>query len=135
MGVKDGIKDAWDDVLSPLFDEFASDVLIEMLDKDATVVDDLYDEAVETKRYLPSLVIKGRVKIEKDRLVLPGGEFKDIDGKATFKSEDLKANGIQMDFGTRIGFKGRSYSVVHIEEASSLGDEFLLTKVFLESAS
>lgn len=133
MGVRDGIKDAWDDVLSPLFDEFASDVSIEALDKDTTVVDDLYDEAVDTKRYLPPLVIKGRVKIEKDRLVLPGGEFKDIDGRATFKTEDLKENGIEMDFGARIGFKGKNYSVVHIEETSSLGDEFLLTRVFLEA--
>jgi hypothetical protein len=134
MGVKDGIKDAWDDVLSPLFDEFASDVSIEVLDKDTTVTDDLYDEPVETKRYFPPVVIKGRVKIEKDRLVLPGGEFKDIDGKATFKTEDLRAAGINLDFGTRIGFRGRSYKVVHIEETSSLGDEFLLTRVFLEGA-
>ena len=134
MGVKDGIKDAWDDVLLPLFDEFATDVSIEALDKDTTVVDDLYDEAIETKKYLPAVVIKGRVKIKKDRLVLPGGEFKDVDGKATFKTEDLKANGIEMDFGTRIGFKGKGYSVVHIEETSSLGDEFLLTKVYLEAA-
>jgi len=134
MGIRDGIKDAWDDVLSPLFDEFASDVSIEVLDRNTTVKDDLYDEAVEAKRYLPPVVIKGRVKIAKERLVLPGGEFKDIDGKATFKTEDLDANGIQMDFTTRIGFKGRSYSVVHIEETSGVGDEFLLTKVFLGAA-
>ena len=134
MGVKDGIKDAWDDVLSPLFDEFASDVSIEALDKDTTVTDDLYDEAVETKRYLPPVTLKARVRIEKDRLVLPGGELRDVDGKATFKTGDLKTNGIEMDFGTRIGFKGRSYKVVHIEETSSLGDEFLLTRVFLEGA-
>lgn len=134
MGVRDGIKDAWDDVLSPLFDEFASDVSIEVLDKDTTVVDDLYDEAVETKRYLPPVAMKARVKIEKDRLVLPGGELKDIDGKATFKTEDLKAAGINLDFGTRVNFKGKGYTVVHIEETSSLGDEFLLTRVFLEGA-
>ena len=134
MGIRDGIKDAWDDVLSPLFDEFASDVSIEVLDRNTTVKDDLYDEAVETKRYLPPVVIKGRVKIAKERLVLPGGEFKDIDGKATFKTEDLKANRIQMDFTTRIDFKGKSYSVVHIEETSGVGDEFLLTKVFLGAA-
>ena len=134
MGIRDGIKDAWDDVLSPLFDEFASDVWVEVLDRDTTVKDDLYDEAVEAKRYLPPIVVNGRVKIAKERLVLPGGEFKDIDGKATFKTEDLKANGIQMDFTTRITFKGKSYSVVHIEETSGVGDEFLLTRVFLGAA-
>lgn len=135
MGIRDGIKDAWDDVLSPLFDEFASDVSIDVLDKDSTVKDDLYDEAAETKRYLSPVAVKGRVKIAKERLVLPGGEMKDIEGKATFKTEDLKANGIEMDFGTRIGFKGKSYGVVHIEETSGVGDEFLLTRVFLGAAS
>jgi hypothetical protein len=135
MGIRDGIKDAWDDVLSPLFDEFASDVSIEVLNKDTTVKDDLYDEAAEAKRYLPPLVVKGRVKIAKERLVLPGGELKDIEGKAMFKTEDLKANGIDVDFSTRITFKGKSYSVVHIEETSGVGDEYLLMKVFLGAAS
>ena len=134
MGIRDGIKDAWEDVLSPLFDEFAADVLIEVLDKDTTVKDDLYNEPVEGKMYLPAIDIKARVKIVKERLVLPGGEFKDIDGKATFKTEDLKANGIQMGFTTRITFKGKSYSVFHIEETSGVGDEFLLTRVFLGAA-
>lgn len=134
MGIRDGIRHAWDDVLSPLFDEFATEVSVETLDKDTTATDELYDEAVETKEYLPPVALKARIKIAKERLVLPGGEFKDIDGKATFKTGDLKANGIQVDFGTRIGFKGKGYKVVHIEETSSVGDEFLLTKVFLEGA-
>jgi hypothetical protein len=134
MGIRDGIRHAWDDVLSPLFDEFATEVSVEVLDKETTVADALYDEAVETKKYLPPVALKARIKIAKERLVLPGGELKDIDGKATFKTGDLKAAGVNLDFGTRIGFKGKSYKVVHIEETSSVGDEFLLTKVFLEVA-
>jgi hypothetical protein len=132
MGIKDGIKDAWDDVLSPLFDEFASDVSIEVLDRNTTVKDDLYDEAVEAKRYLPPVVVKGRVKIAKERLVLPGGGVIDTDGRATFKTEDLRANGIKLDFSTRVNFKGSAYSIAHIKETSSIGDEFLLTMVFLK---
>ena len=132
MGIRDGIKDAWEDVLSPLFDEFASDVSIEMLDKDTTVKDDLYDEPVEGKRYLPAIALKARVKIEKERFVLPGGEVIDTDGRATFKTEDLRANGIRLDFSTRVNFKGSVYSIAHIKETSSIGDEFLLTMVFLK---
>lgn len=134
MGIKDEVKDAWSGVLSPLFDEFAADVSIEMLDKDETVTDDLYDEPVSTKNYKPPVIIKGRAKIEKDRLVLPSGEFKDIDGRITFKTEDLQAKGVQLDFGTRINFKERNYIVIHIEETSEIGEEFLLTKVFLQGA-
>jgi len=132
MGIKDEVMDAWSDVLSPLFDEFAADVSVEMLDESSTVTDDLYDEPVQTKNYKPPVTIKGRVKIEKDRLVLPSGESKDIDGRITFKTEDLRANGIQLDFGTRINFKGKNYIVIHIEETSEVGDEFLLTRVFLQ---
>ena len=44
MGIKDEVKDAWDGVLSPLFDEFAAEVSVEILDTEATVVDDLYEE-------------------------------------------------------------------------------------------
>ncbi len=134
MGIKDEIMDAWSDVLSPLFAEFAADVEIEMLDESGTITDELYDEPVQTKNYKPPVTIKGRVKIEKDRLVLPSGESKDIDGRITFRTEELKANGVQLDFGTRISFKGKSYIVIHIEEASEVGEEFLLTRVFLQGA-
>ena len=134
MGIKDEVMDTWSDVLSPLFAEFAADVSVEMLDERGTVTDDLYDEPIQTKNYKPPVVIKGRVKIEKDRLVLPSGESKDIDGRITFRTEELKANGIQLDFGARISFKGKNYIVIHIEETSEVGAEFLLTRVFLQGA-
>lgn len=134
MGLRDEVKTAWDDVMSPLFDEFAADVAIEVLDTENTVRDDLYDESVQTKKYKDPVIIKGRAKIGKDRLVLSSGESKDIDGRITFKTEDLKVNGIQMDFGTRINFKDKNYIVIHIEERSGIGEEFLLTRVFLQGA-
>jgi len=134
MGLKDEVKTAWDDVMSPLFDEFAADVSIETLDTENTIKDDLYDEVVQTKKYKEPLIIKGRAKIEKDRLVLSSGESKDIDGRITFKTEDLKANNIQMDFGTKINFQGKNYVVVHIEERSGIGEEFLLTRIYLQGA-
>jgi len=124
--------DAWDNTLSPLFDEFAADVSVEVLDKDATVTDDLYDEETDEKVYKEPVVLKGRAKIGKDRLVLPGGESMDIDGRVTFKTEDLLAGGIDMDFGIRITFKGIPYIVIHFQETSEVGEDFLLTRVFLQ---
>lgn len=131
MGIRDEVMDAWDNTLSPLFDEFAAEVSVEVLDKDATVTDDLYDEETDGKVYKEPVVIKGRVKIGKDRLVLPGGESVDIDGRVTFKTEDLDAGAVDMDFGVRITFKGIPYIVIHIQETSEVGEEFLLTRVFL----
>lgn len=132
MGIKDEVRDAWDGVLSPLFDEFAAEVIVEVLDSENTVVDELYGEEEEEKVYMEPVTIKARVKIEKDRVVLPGGETKDIDGRVTFKTEDLQAKGVKLDFGTVVRFRDEKYTVIHIQESSELGEDFLLTRVFLE---
>ncbi|MDI6792592.1 MAG: pectinesterase family protein [bacterium] len=97
------------------------------------VKEGIYDESVETQ-YQPPVTIKGRAKIEKDRLVLPGGESLDVDGRVTFRTEELRAKGVQLDFGARIGVDGGSYLVIRIERTSEVGDEFLLTRVFLQKA-
>ena len=131
MGIKDEVRDAWDGVLSPLFDEFAAEVSVEVLDTEATAVDDLYDEEEEEKIYKDPVTLTARIKIEKDRVVLPGGETVDIDGRAVFKTEDIEEKEIELDFGTLIGFKGGKYTVIHIGESSQVGDEHLLTRVVL----
>ena len=86
----------------------------------------------EEKVYREPVTLKARVKIEKDRVVLPGGETKDVDGKVTFKTEDLIAQNVELDFGTLIRFKEQKYVVIHIQESSEVGEEFLLTRVFLK---
>ena len=135
MGIKDEVRDAWDGVLSPLFDEFAAEVTVEVLDAENTVVDELYGEEEEEKVYRDPIPLKARVKIEKDRVVLPGGETKDIDGRATFKTEDLNAQAVELDFGTVFRFKGEKYTVIHIQESSGVGEDFLLTRVLLKEES
>jgi len=134
MDIKDELMDVWDDVLSPLFDELSADVSIELLDKSATATDDLYDEASDGKVYKPPVTIKGRVKIEKERLTLPGGGELDVDGRMTFKTKDLKENAPELDFSTRISFNGATYSVAHIEKSSQVAGDFLLTRIFIKEA-
>ena len=133
-GIKEGVLDAWDNVLSPLFSEFATDITIEEVDKLGTAKDDLYDEPETTKGYKLPVTVKGRAKIERARVVLPEGETKDIDGRVVFKTEDLEAAGIELDFGTRIGLQEKKYIVIHVETSSEVGDKFLLTKALLEKA-
>lgn len=134
MGIKGEVMDAWTNTLSPLFTELSADVQVETLDEGQTVVDDLYDEPVETKSFKDPVTVKARVKIEKDRLVLPGGESKDVDGRMTFKTEELEEKGIDLDFGTRVTFADRKYVVIHIERTSQVEEEFLLTRVYLEES-
>lgn len=42
MGLKNEIGRAWDEVLSPLFEEFSVDVAVELLDVGATALDPVY---------------------------------------------------------------------------------------------
>lgn len=130
--LRDEIMDAWDDVLSPLFDELSTDVSVELFDKGVTTTDDLYDEAADEKVYMSPVTINGRVKIEKERLTMPGGGYLDVDGRMTFKTKDLTLNALDLDFSTRIGFSGSNYSVVHIERSSQVAGEFLLTRIFIK---
>ena len=134
MGIKGEVMDAWTNTLSPLFAELSAEVLVETLSESQTAVDDLYDEPIETKDYSEPVAVKARVKIEKDRLVLPSGESKDVDGRVTFRTEELLEKGIELDFGTRLTFAGQRYVVIHIERTSQVEEEFLLTKAYVEAA-
>ena len=132
MGIREDVMDAWDNTLSPMFDEFASDVAVQVIDTEATVKDELYGEAEEEKVYLPAVLLKARVKLERDRLVLPSGESVDVDGRATFKTEELQQKSVTLDFGVRVIYRTVPYTVVHIEGSSSVGNDILLMRVYLK---
>ena len=134
MGLKEGVKAAWDNALSPLFGEFAGEVQVECLDRTAPPVDPLYGEPTGEKQYLPPVVLKARWKLERERLVLPGGEEIDAEGRVTFRTEDLGAAGVELDFAALVAIDGTRYAVVHVETAAQVGEEHLLTKAWLGRA-
>ena len=129
MGLKAEVNRAWDEVLSPLFEEFSTDVLVEMLDKGATGKDPVYSEAVPAKLYRPPVSVKARVKLARERVISPGGEAEEIDGRAVFRTDELKVKNVTLDFGTRVTFQGEAFTVVRIAETAAVGERLLLTKV------
>jgi len=130
-GLKETVKGAWNGVLSPLFEEFSSDVQIECLDPAVPAVDPVYGEPVAEKQYLPPAVMKARVKVAHERLVKPGGEAIDTQGRVTIRTENLEAAGVILDFSSLVTVQGKRYAVAHIETAAQVGEDFLLTKVWL----
>ena len=131
MGLKEGVKAAWLGALSPLFEEFAGEVQVEGLDRSAPAVDPLYDEPTGEKQYLPAVPLKARWKLERERLVRPGGEEIDVEGRVTLRTEDLAAAGVELDFASVMTVEGRKLAVAHIEKGAQVGAEHLLTKVWL----
>ncbi len=135
MGLRDGVKAAWRGTLSPLFGEFAGEVEVERLDRSAppagTEIDPLYGEPTGEKQYLPAVTLKARWKLERERLVLPGGEEIDVEGRVTLRTEDLAAAGVALDFASLITVEGRNLAVTHIERGAQVAEEHLLTKVWL----
>jgi hypothetical protein len=129
MGLKDGVNAAWDKALSPLFEEFSTEVQVQSVDKAATTVDPLYDEPVAEKVFTDPVMVHARVKLKKERLVLPGGEDIEIDGKVTVRSDELDAKGIALDIGSRVIFQSERYTVVHRETRAQVGEKFLLVRV------
>jgi hypothetical protein len=131
MSLRERVKRVWDDVMAPAFDEFAADVQVQTLDLPATTVDGLYGEAEGEKTYKAPVTVKARVKLDRSRAVLPGGESEEVDGRATFRIADLAAAGVTLDFGTLVTVGGAAYTVVRIESAGQVGNEFLLTRAWL----
>jgi len=131
MGLKDGVKAAWRGALSPLFGEFAGEVQVECLDRSQPPVDPVYGEATGKKWYLAPVTLKARWSLERERLVLPGGEAVDTEGRVTLRTEDLAAAGVELDFAALVTVEGRRLAVAHIERAAQVGGEHLLTRVWL----
>ena len=131
MGLKEGVKAAWRGALSPLFEEFAGEVGVECLDRSVPELDPVYDEPVGEKQYLPPVTFRARWKLECERIVLPGGEEIDVAGRAMLRTEDLAAAGVVLDFASLVTVEGRKLAIAHIEGAAQVGEEHLLTKVWL----
>jgi hypothetical protein len=132
MGLKQGVEAAWRGALSPLFEEFAGEIGVECLDRSASELDPVYDEPTSAKQYLPPVTLKARWKLERERLVLPGGEEIDVAGRATLRTEDFAAADIELDFAALVTVEGRKLAIAHIEGAAQVGGEHLLTKVWLK---
>jgi len=133
MGLKETILEVWENVVSPMFAELGAEVDVEILDP-ATPVDPLYSEAITRKEYAEPVVLKARAKIEKDRLVTPGGESIEVDGRITFRTQELEEKGVVLDFGNLVSLGGEKYSVVHMEKTAQVGDQFLLIKVWVRTS-
>jgi hypothetical protein len=128
MGIKEEVNKAWDNVLSPFFEELSTEVLIQAVDAASTQVDPLYDEPVSAKAFTDPVPVRARVKLEKERFVLPGGEAVEIDGRVTVRTDELQAKGLALDVGARITFQGERYTVVHREARAEVAERFLLTR-------
>ena len=131
MGLKAEVDKAWEGVLSPLFAEFSAEVGVERLDTVSTATDPVYGDATPAKVYLPPVLVKARVKLVRERVVLPGGEDQEIDGRAVFRTDELSAQGLTLDFGTRVRVRNEAFTVVRVEASAGVGDRSLLTKVHL----
>ena len=131
-GLSGQIKAVWNSTLSGLFADFAQDVSIEVLDKEANVVDGLYGESDGVKRYKPAVSVKARIKLGKDRVVLPGGEAHDADARVTFRTDELREKNLVLDFGSRVSFGAESFVVVHLETRCQVANDFLLTRAYLQ---
>ena len=129
MGLKEEVSRAWDEVLSPIFEEFSTEVLVQSVDVASTVPDALYDEPAAEKAFTPPVPIRARVKLGKDRLVLAGGEAIDVDGRVTVRADELAAKGISLEIGSRITFQGERFIAVHRETGAQVADDFLLVRV------
>jgi hypothetical protein len=129
MGIREEVEKAWENVLSPLFGEFATEVQVQSVDVPATTTDPLYGEPADNKAFSDPVAIRARAKLEKERFVLPGGELIEIDGRVTVRKDELEAQGISMAIGSRIAFQGNRYIAVHREERAQVGDRYLLVRV------
>lgn len=132
MGVRDDVHTAWDNVLSPLFEELSTEVLVQSVDSASTQTDPLYDEPVTTTAFTDPVPVRARVKLEKDRLVLPGGEAVEIDGRVTVRTDELEAKGLALELGARVTIQGERYTVVHREARAEVAEKFLLTRVAVQ---
>ncbi len=129
MGIKEEVNKAWDNVLSPFFEELSAEVLVQSVDAASTPADPLYDEPSSTKVFTDPVPVRARVKLEKERLVLGGGEAVEIDGRVTVRTDELEAKGLALDVGARVTFQGERYTVVQREARAEVAERFLLTRV------
>ncbi len=132
MGLREEVHTAWDNVLSPFFEELSTEVLVQSVDAASTQTDPLYDEPVSTTLFTDPVPVRARVKLEKERLVLPGGEAVEIDGRVTVRTDELEAKGLALELGARVTFQSERYTVVHREARAEVAEKFLLTRVAVQ---
>ena len=132
MGLREEVHNAWDNVLSPLFEELSTEVLVQSVDVASTQTDPLYDEPVSTTVFTDPVPVRARVKLEKERLVLPGGEAVEIDGRVTVRTDELEAKGLALEVGARVTVQSERYTVVHREARAEVAEKFLLTRVAVQ---
>ena len=120
-------------MLSPIFGEFSTDVLIQQVDKASTQIDPLYKEPLADKVFTDPVTVRARVKLEKERLVLSGGEDVEADGRVTVRTSEIESKGLTLDLGSRITHQGTRYTVIHLEKKAQVDETFLLTRVAIRT--
>jgi hypothetical protein len=135
MGIREEVEKAWDNVLSPLFGEFSTEVMVQTADVPGTPADPLYGEPAGGKAFTDPVPLRARIKLEKERLVLPGGEAFEIDGRVTVRKDELLAKGLSLEIGSRIVFQGGRFIAIHREERAQVGDRYLLVRVAVRKES
>lgn len=132
MGIRQETERAWENVLSPMFEEFSTEVMINEVDTAATEKDPLYDEPAATRVYTTPIAVRARVKLKQERLTLVGGEEIETDGRVTIRTDELQEKGLALPLGSRIEFGGERFVVVQKETRAEVGDAFLLTRVMVK---
>lgn len=132
MGIRQEVERAWENVLSPMFEEFSTEVLVSEVDTAATQKDPLYDEPAAARIYTTPVAVRARVKLKQERLTLAGGEEIETDGRVTVRTDELAEKGLALPLGSRIEFGGERFVVVQKEARAEVGDVFLLTRVMVK---
>ena len=131
MGLLQEVRRAWDGILSPMFGEFATEVLVQDVDVPGTAKDPVYDEAEGAKVFTAPVAVLARVRLGKSRQALDAGEAEDADGTLTARTDELSSKGVSLDPGARILFGGQRFVVVRREARAQVGEDFLLIRATL----
>lgn len=129
MGLLQEVRRVWDSALSPMFSDFAAEVLVQDVDVPGTVKDPVYGEAEGAKAFTAPVAVRARVRLGKARAALDAGEAEESDGTVTVRADELAAKGVALEPGARILFEGQRFVVVRRESRAQVGEDFLLIRV------